>query len=357
MGSCDAFISAFRVRLASHTRPLTAGEKVRWGVLGAANIALKKVIPAMQRGALTEIVAIASRNESKAKGAAELLGIPQVHRSYEDLLADPDIEAVYIPLPNHLHVGWTAKAAMAGKHVLCEKPIALTAIEAERLLAVRDATGVLIQEAFMIRSHPQWRKAVELVRDEMIGQVESIAGHFSYYNVDPENVRNIRELGGGGLMDIGCYLIHAARWLLDREPKRVAALTEEDPTFKTDRLMSMLLDFDGVQVTGTCATQLVPSQRIHVFGTQAHLEIEIPFNAPPDQPCRIFVDDGSSLRGDYRQTLEFPVCDQYTLQGDDFSRAIRDGGGQRLTLEDSIANMRVIDAVRRASAAGGWQTP
>lgn len=335
----------------------TAPVKVRWGVLGAANIAMQKVIPAMQLGAWSEVVAIASRDVSRARRAATSLGVPTSYGSYEELLDDPTVEAVYIPLPNLLHVPWATKAAERGKHVLCEKPIACSAAEAEQLLAVRDATGVMIQEAFMIRSHPQWRRAVDLVRDGTLGRLQSIVCHFSYHNVDAHNVRNVPDFGGGGLADIGCYLVHAARWLLDREPRRVVSLIEADPAFGTDRLASMLLDFETVQVIGMCATQLVPSQRIHVFGTAARLEIEIPFNAPPDRPCRLFVDDGSSLAGDERRTIELPVCDQYTLQGDDFSRAIRLGHDQVLPLEDSVANMRVLDALVRSAAAGEWQTP
>jgi predicted dehydrogenase len=330
--------------------------KVRWGVLGTASIALKKVIPAMQRGAWPEVVAIASRDLARSQHAATSLGVPRAYGSYEELLDDPTIEAVYIPLPNHLHVLWATKAAERGKHVLCEKPIARSAAEAERLLSVRDETGVKIQEAFMIRSHPQWRKAVDLVRDGTLGRIQSIIGHFSYHNVDAANVRNVADFGGGGLADIGCYLVHTARWLLDREPDRVISLVEADPTFGTDRLASMLLDFGTVQVIGMCATQLVPSQRVHILGTKARLEIEIPFNAPPDRPCRLFVDDGSSLAGDGRRTIELPLCDQYTLQGDDFSRAIRLGHDQTLPLESSVANMRVLDAVIRSAASGEWRT-
>ena len=320
--------------------------KVRWGVLGVANIAVKKVIPAMQRGTLSEVVAIASRNLTRAKGAAHMLGVRSAYGSYEELLDDPAIEAVYIPLPNHLHVPWTIRAAERGKHVLCEKPIALDAAEARTLIDARDRYGVKIQEAFMIRTHPQWLKAVELARDGTLGRVETIVSYFSYHNVDPANVRNARDMGGGGLADIGCYLIHSARWILGREPARVSALTEMDPAFGVDRLTSMLLDFTGAQVIATCATQMVPSQRVHIFGDKARLEIEIPFNAPPDRGCRIFLDDGAALDGTSRQVIEFPVCDQYTLQGDAFSQAIRDGTRQALPLEDSVANMEVLDAVR-----------
>jgi predicted dehydrogenase len=325
--------------------------KVRWGVLGVANIAVKKVIPAMQRGMWSEIVSIASRSHARATDAAKSLGIPSAYGSYDELLNDKSIQAVYIPLPNHLHVPWSIRAAERGKHVLCEKPIALSAKEAETLLAAREKYGIMIQEAFMIRTHPQWLTAVELARDGTLGRVQSIIGQFSYHNVDPANVRNMPDIGGGGLLDIGCYLVHAARWILDREPRRVSSSVDRDPRLGVDRLASMLLDFDGAQVIATCGTQLVPSQRVQILGDKARLEIEIPFNAPPDRPCRIFVDDGSSLSGDNRRVIEFPVCDQYTLQGDAFSQAILRGNEQPLPLSDSIANLRVLDAIARSGSS------
>jgi predicted dehydrogenase len=332
-------------------------EKVRWGVLGAANIAVKKVIPAMQRGEWSRVAGIASRDLSRAAAVAASLNIPSAFGSYDELLDDPAIEAVYIPLPNHLHVPWAIRAADRGKHVLCEKPIALSAGEAESLIAARDRNGVRIQEAFMIRSHPQWLTAVGLAQDGTLGRIQSIIGHFSYHNLDPANVRNVRDMGGGGLADIGCYLVHVARWVLGREPRRVSSMLDVDPVLGIDRLASMLLDFDGAQVIATCGTQLAPSQRVQIFGDKARLEIEIPFNAPPDRPCRIFVDDGSVSGGKGPRVIELPVCDQYTLQGDAFSKAVRRGREQPLPLEDSLANMRTLDAVVRSASSGAWEIP
>jgi predicted dehydrogenase len=331
-------------------------DRVRWGVLGAANIAVKKVIPAMQRGARTQVVGLASREIARAKAAAAALDVPRAYGSYDELLDDPEIEAVYIPLPNHLHVPWAIRAADRGKHVLCEKPIALSAAEAEQLIAARDRNGVRIQEAFMIRTHPQWIAAVALAQDGALGRIQSIVAHFSYHNVDPANVRNVPDMGGGGLADIGCYLVHAARWVLGREPRRVSSLIEKDPALGVDRLASMLLDFDGAHAIATCGTQLVPSQRVHILGEKGRLEIEIPFNAPPDHPCRLLLYDGASP-GEAGRVIAFPVCDQYTLQGDVFSEAIRTGRQQPLPLEDSVANMRVLDAVVRSASSGGWESP
>jgi predicted dehydrogenase len=330
--------------------------KVRWGVLGVARIATQKVIPAMIRGQLTDVVAIASRDADKAKQAAATFGIPRAYGSYEELLTDPDIEAVYNPLPNHLHVEWTTRAAEAGKHVLCEKPIAMSAAEAERLLHVRDRTGVHIQEAFMVRTHPQWIAAQEIARSGRLGDVRAIAGFFSYFNDNPANVRNIRDFGGGALYDIGCYLINTARFIFGREPQSVAAVIEPDPRFGVDVLTSFLLDFGPGQTTALCSTQLVPSQRVLIFGTRGRLEIEIPFNAPPDRPSRIFVDDGSDLSDDARQTITFEACDQYTIQADRFSEAVRSEALPAYPLEDSVQNMRVIDAVFRAALSGRWES-
>jgi predicted dehydrogenase len=327
-------------------------QKVRWGVLGVAGIAVKKVIPGMQRGTSSEIVAIASRDPKKARDAAASLGIPNAYGSYDELLADSAVEAVYIPLPNHLHAHWTSRAAGAGKHVLCEKPIAMNMGEAETLVTVRDRTGVLIQEAFMVRTHPQWLTARDLIRSGRIGRLCAVTGFFSYYNDNPSNIRNIVQVGGGALMDIGCYLVTTSRLLFDKEPARVLAAIERDPTMGTDRLTSMIVDFGSGHAIGTCSTQLVPYQRMHVLGTRGRIEIEIPVNAPPDRPSRIFVDRGTGV-----ETIEFPICDQYTIQGDLFSRAILDGRPAPVPLEDAVANMTCLDVLVRSAETGRWETP
>jgi predicted dehydrogenase len=326
----------------------TVTKKVRWGILGVARIATQKVIPAMQQGEWSEITAIASRNLDKAKTAASMLKIPKAYGSYEELIADPDIEAVYNPLPNHLHVPWSIRAAEAGKHVLCEKPLALTVAEARRLLEVRNRTGVKMQEAFMVRTHPQWLAASEMIRSGRIGPVRSVMGYFSYFNDDPHNIRNIPEIGGGALMDIGCYLINTSRLIFAEEPTRVMGLIELDPTLKTDRLTSMILDYPSGQVIGTCSTQMSAYQRIHIFGTKGHIEIEIPFNAPNDKRCRVFVND---------ELVDFSICDQYRIQGDLFSKAVRDDSPVAIPLEDAIQNMKVIEAVFRSANSGVWEKP
>jgi predicted dehydrogenase len=330
---------------------------VRWGILGAANIAVKKVAPAMQRGTRCQIVAIASRVLGKAQRAAEELGVPRAYGSYEELLADPDVEAVYNPLPNHLHVPWTIRAAEAGKHVLCEKPIALSADEARQLLEVRQRTGVMIGEAFMVRNHPQWLAVRDLVQRGSIGDLRVVAGHFAYFKRDPNDVRSILEWGGGGLMDVGCYPITMARWLFGEEPEAAIGIVDRDPELRVDRIVSGLLRFpSGGQATFTSAMQLVHYQRMQLHGTSGRIEVQIPFNAPNDRPCRIFVDNGRELGDRSADAIEFPIVDQYTLQGDNFSAAVRGEGEVPVSIEDAIGNMAVIDALFRSETSGRWES-
>jgi predicted dehydrogenase len=333
-------------------------EPVRWGILGAANIGVRKVIPAMQRGTRSRVVAIASRTLAKAQNAATELGIPRAYGSYEELLADPEIEAVYNPLPNHLHVPWTIRAAEAGKHVLCEKPIALSADEARTLLDVRERTGVRIGEAFMVRNHPQWLAVRDLVASGRIGELRVVAGHFAYFKRDPNDVRSILEWGGGGLMDVGCYPITMSRWLFAEEPEAVVGLIDRDPDLRVDRIASALMRFSsGRQATFTCAMQLAHYQRMQLHGTSGRIEVQIPFNAPNDRPCRIFVDDGRELGDRSAEAIEFPAVDQYTLQGDNFSAAVRGERSVPVSVEDAIGNMAVIDAIFHSADSGRWERP
>jgi predicted dehydrogenase len=330
-------------------------EPVRFGVISTAKIAIEKAIPAMQRSAHCTIAALASRDLSRARAAADALGIPKAYGSYAELIQDPEIEAIYNTLPNHLHVPVSIETAAAGKHVLCEKPVALNAGEAQKLIEARDRAGVLVQEASMVRNHPQWLQARELVREGRIGELRVVQGSFGYMNVDPANVRNQAAIGGGGLYDIGCYPIVTSRFLFEAEPTRAASQIEHDPNFETDRLATVLLEFPTGQALFYCSTQLVPYQRMQILGTKGRIEIEIPFNAPPDRPCRIFVDDGSQLGDASARPETFDVVNQYTLQGDAFARAIREGIPLSFPLEDAVANMRVIDAVFRAGRSGRWE--
>jgi len=311
----------------------------------------------MRESALAQVVAIASRDISKAQAAANDLGIPRAYGSYEELIDDPDVEAIYNPLPNHLHVPWSIRAAERGKHVLCEKPIALTAAETRTLIAARDRTAVKIGEAFMVRTHPQWLKVREIVASGRIGELRLIAGHFSYFRRDPADIRSRVEWGGGALMDVGCYPITISRWLFDAEPTEVVGLIERDPDMKIDRMTSGLLRFEKGQATFSCATQLVPYQTMQIFGTTGRIAVEIPFNAPPRNECRIFVDDGSDLAGGGIEAIVFPAVDQYSVQADRFSEAIRGVGSVPVSLEDAMGNMAVIDALFRSAGSRAWEGP
>ncbi len=315
---------------------------------------MNRVIPAMQQGECTEVTAIASRDLARAEEAARQLGIPKAYGSYDELLADPEIEAVYNPLPNHLHVPLSIRAAEAGKHVLCEKPIGLDAAEALRLLEVRDRTGVTIGEAFMVQAHPQWLRTVELVRCGKIGKLRFAMGSFGYFLTEADNVRNVHEYGGGGLMDIGCYPIKTSRMVFGEEPMRVSATLVRDPRFGTDILTSAILEYPSGHCVFSCSTQVVGNQSMQFFGTEGRIELEIPYNARPGGTSRIRIDDGRDVYGSGITVEEFAPCDQYTIQGDLFSRAIREGTPPPVPLEDSVNNMRVIDAVFRAAETREW---
>ena len=327
---------------------------VVWGVLGTAKIGRERVLPGMRKSPLVEIRAIASRDEARARATAAALGIPHAHGSYEALLADPGIEAVYNPLPNHLHVPLTLQAAAAGKHVLCEKPIALDAAEAEQLRAA--AGKVLIAEAFMVRFHPKWLRARELVRAGRIGTLHVVQMFFGYRNLDPANVRNRADIGGGGLYDIGCYAIVAGRWFFGAEPVRAIAHVDRDPAFRTDRLTSGLVDFgDGRRLDFTVATQVAPHQRIELSGSNGRIEIPVPVNPAQGAATRLFVDDCTSLEGAGIVSETLPPADQYELQGEAFSRAVRGTAPLQFGVDDAIANMRAIDALFRSERSGRWE--
>jgi predicted dehydrogenase len=326
-------------------------DKLRFGVLGCAAIAVQKVIPAIQRSARCEVAAIASRDPGRAAATATRLGIERSHGSYDDLLADPTVEAVYIPLPNHLHAEWTLRAAAAGKHVLCEKPLALGTTEATEMIEGCRRAGVTLMEAFMYRVHPMWARVHDLVTAGSIGELQVIQAFFSYRNLDPDNIRNIASYGGGALMDIGCYPINVARWMFGGEPSSVVGAVRIDPTFGTDVLSSAVLDFDGRQAVFTCSTQIEPDQRVHLVGTEGRLLVEIPFNIPPDRPTRIIrAAGGDPPVAPGIEVITVPAADPYTVQADGFAAAIRDGAPVPIPPEDAIGNLAVIEAVLRSSS-------
>ncbi len=321
-------------------------DRVRWGILSTADIALQKVIPGLRRSARSDVVAIASREPGRADAAAARLSIPRSYGTYAELLADPDIDAVYIPLPNHLHAEWTIAAARAGKHVLCEKPLAMTAEVAQEMVdACRDA-GVLLMEAFMYRQHPSWIAACELVTSGRIGRLQAVDSWFSYYNDDPANIRNIAAAGGGALFDIGCYSINLSRMLFGSEPTRVQSAITRDPALGVDTLTSAILGFEGGTATFTCSTRAETDQRVDIYGTEGRISIEIPFNIPPDRPTRIFLTAGGDPPvAPATETFTFETADPYACEADRFADSILDGVPLPVPPEDAVANLRVIERV------------
>jgi predicted dehydrogenase len=324
---------------------------LRWGILSTANIGRTKVIPAIGRADRCEVVAIASRNAEAGRRTADELGIPRVHGSYDELLADPEIDAVYIPLPNHLHAEWAIAAARAGKHVLCEKPLALTVPDAERMIAAADEAGVVLMEAFMYRHHPSWVAARKLVSSGRIGQLMAVQTWFSYFNDDPANIRNMREAGGGALWDIGCYAVNLSRMLFEAEPARVLGSVRRDEASGTDVVSAALLEFpDGGLASFVCSTRAEDDQRVDVYGTRGRISIEIPFNIPPDRATRIhLVAGGDPPVAPQVETLTFDAADPYTVEAEAFARAALDGERAPVPPADAVANIRVIEAIFAAA--------
>jgi len=324
--------------------------RLRWGILSTSNFAQQKILPALQTSEHAVVSAVASRNLSNAQAVAAQFGVERAYGAYEDLLADKTIDVVYVPLPNHLHVPWSIKALEAGKHVLCEKPIAISANQAQQLVAVAGRFPKLkAMEAFMYRFHPQWQHAKRLVDDGDIGELRTVHSIFAYSNKDPRNIRNQQATGGGGLLDIGCYGISLSRFLFGAEPKRVFASVEYDPEFHVDFLVSGMLAFKSGIATFTCSTQLALYQRVHILGTTGGIEIEIPFNASSDQPSRIWRrHDGQT------QEIQFPPCNQYTIQADQFSLAILNDAPVPTPLSDAVHNMKVVDAVFESGKRNAW---
>jgi predicted dehydrogenase len=319
---------------------------LRWGILSTANIATQKVIPGVRRAERSEIVAIASRDGALARSWAERLAIPTAHASYEALLADPDVDAVYIPLPNHLHREWSIAAARAGKHVLCEKPLALTAADAEEMIAAADAAGVLLMEAFMYRHHPSWVAVRDLVATGRIGRLLAIQSWFSFYNDDASNIRNILDFGGGALYDIGCYCINLSRMLFGGEPKRITSAIRRDPTDGTDVLTSAILEFEAGVASFTCSTRAEPDQRVHVYGDAGRISVAIPFNIPPDHPTTISLTAGGDPPvAPATEVMTFATKDPYAAEAEAFAAAVLDGAPTAVPPSDAVANLRVIEAI------------
>jgi len=326
-----------------------------WGVLGAARIARERVIPAMRRSALCEVRAIASRDARRAAEAVEATGTSLWCGSYEDLLADPEIEAVYIPLPNHLHVEWSIRALEAGKHVLCEKPIACSADEVAPLIEARDRTGLFVEEAVMVRDHPQWSRLRDLIDDGRIGTLRNVQLSYSHFTDDPDDIRNHEAMGGGGLLDVGSYCCAIARLIFGSEPLRAMALLHRDPRFGTDRFATALLEFPGGHASFYCSTQSSRCQMVQIIGTTGWMRAEVPFAHPPDLPARLLIGSNVAPGTEPDEIVRFEPVNQYRLQAERFGRQIRTATASRWPLETSVANMRVLDAIRRSGESGRWE--
>jgi predicted dehydrogenase len=335
----------------------TAGTKIRWGILGVAKIAVEKVIPAITRGETGTVSAIASRSADKARAAADRLNIPKAYDSYQALLDDPDVDAVYNPLPNELHVPWSLRALEAGKHVLCEKPLARDAAEAGQLVEAGRRAGRLVMEAAMVRTHPRWLGARALVRAGRIGELRSMLGFFSYFNESPNNIRHRPDTGGGCLLDIGFYPVTMARFMFEAEPVRVMGKTEIDERFGVDRLASAILEFPMGHAIFTCSSQLCPYQTVDLVGTRGRIGLELPWSMPHERPSRLRIDECGPGVKEGTEVIEYPACDQWGVQCDRFCEAIRSGGAAPVPIEDSVANMRVLDAIARSARGGGWEAP
>ncbi len=324
---------------------------LRWGILSTADIARKKVIPGIQGADRCTVVAIASRDVERARAAAAEAGIPTAHGSYEALLADTAVDAVYIPLPNHLHMEWAIAAARAGKHVLCEKPLAMTAADAQRMVAACEDAGVRLMEAFMYRLHPSWVAVRDLLASGRIGRLTAVESWFSYYNDDATNIRNIQAFGGGALFDIGCYSVNLSRMLFNGEPTRVQASILRDPLSGVDIRTSALLEFGDGLATFTCATRAEDDQRVEIYGTDGRISVEIPFNIPPDRPTRIrLAHGGQPPVNPAVETFTFETADPYGSEAGQFAAAILDGGPTPVDPSDAVANLRVIEQIFEAGA-------
>lgn len=326
-------------------------KKIRFGVLGVSNHFYKRIALPLNETDNCEVYAIASREVSKAKVAGEEFGIPVSDLNYEELINHDEVDAIYIPQPNHLHAEWTIKALEAGKPVLCEKPLAMDAQEANQMADVSKRLNIPLMEGFMYRFHPLWQHIRNLIRTNQIGQINSVHTIFTYNNPSSSNIRNIKEFGGGALMDIGCYAISVPRFLFGSEPDKVMATMEEHPEFGTDMHTTALMQFGSANASFFVSTASEPFQKVEIIGTAGTITVHVPFNTYVDTPSTITVSTGQGAR-----EVEFPICDPYGLMFDAFSSALIDQKPVPVPIEDAINNMKVIDAVVKSAKSGKWET-
>ena len=324
-------------------------KKLKVGVLGISNHFVKRVFFPLRKSKNVEIFAVSSRSGEKAKKFASKYNVKRWYDSYEKLLEDEEIEAVYIPLPNHLHLEYIKKAADAHKHVICEKPLTLNYEQTKEAFEYAKKRGILLMEAFMYKHHPQWLRAKEIVESGEIGEVQTIHCYFSYDNKDPKNIRNVLEFGGGALLDIGVYAVSSARWIFEKEPTKVVALLNRDERFKVDTLVSGILDFDGKSALFSVATQAFPTQNVEVYASAGTIFVEVPFNTYPDVPGHLHVRTTIGTRDVY-----LGPADHYLLEFEHFARAIREKKSISSFEEDSLNNMKTIDALFKSAEESDW---
>lgn len=324
--------------------------QMKLGILGVSGHFIRRVLFPLKKSQLIEVYAISSRSKSKAKEAAEKYNIPQYYSSYEELLNNKSIDIVYIPLPNNLHPEWIKKCADNKKHIICEKPVALNASDASECINYAKNKNVYIMEAFMYKFHPQWKRALEFIRMGEIGGINMIHTAFGYNNPDPNNIRNIKDAGGGSLMDIGCYAVSVPRFLLESEPKRVISLMNYDKVFQTDILSSAILDFGYARATFNVSTKTFPYQKVEIHGTQGIIIIQLPFNAFLDVKAKITVMTSVGAR-----EINFEPVDQYQIEFEEFVNAIRNNQPSPISIDDAINNMKVIDAIIKSNKSGKWE--
>lgn len=324
-------------------------KKMKFGVLGVSGHFLKRIVFPLMESETVEIYAIASRNIKRAQETAEKYGIPKFYGSYEELLDDPEIDAIFNPLPNHMHKEWIFKSADAKKHMLCEKPLTLDTEETNEVIEYIKDSGIKLMEAFMIRFHPKWQKAKALIDNGYIGKVRHIQTVFSYNNQDPSNIRNIKEVGGGALLDIGCYAINTARYILGKAPKRVISMIDEHPEFGTDMTTSAILDYGDAVSLFTVSTSAFPQQQVKIFGTEGTLTVTIPFNDISEVPGKLLFENNSAS-----MEIEVEPVNQYRLMFEAYAKSIVDDTEVPLPLSDSLLNMKTIDAVFKSAKTGEW---
>ena len=327
---------------------------INWGILSTAKIGWEHVIPAIKKSKNSQVIALASRNLSSARVLTKKFKIPKSYGSYKELYEDKDVDVIYNPLPNHLHIKSSIEACKNKKNLLLEKPLSLKSKDIDPLIEIASQNKVIVKEAFMVRHHPQWQWVKKYIKSGKLGSISSISTVFSYNNKNPKNIRNIKKFGGGAIYDIGCYPTVISRFLLDKEPKRVVGLAKNDKKFKTDILSSVVLDFGEIYSSFIVSTQSTFSQQVIILGTKKTLIVENPFNAVATKPTTIVIYNGKSIYRKENTTKVFPATDQYEHQVTKFSNELLYKTKADYDLIDAKKNMKVLDAIFMSIKKSKW---